>query len=72
MALQHRRPGAIQFLLERRDDRGMIVAGVVDAVAGEKIENAAAVGREQFCSGAALVCAFICSISRSFTHCGLT
>ena len=55
VALQHGGAGAVQFVLERGDDGGMVVAGVVHAVAGEEIENAAAVGGEEFGGGAAFV-----------------
>jgi hypothetical protein len=43
VTLQHCRPGGLQFLDESVDDVGMIVAGVVDAVAGEEVEDDAAV-----------------------------
>jgi len=55
MALQHGGAVAIQFLLQRRDDGGMVVSGVVDAIARQKIEDAAAIGRKQFRPEATLV-----------------
>ena len=55
VALQHGGTGAVQFFLERGDDGGMIVSGVVYAVAGEEIENAAAIGGEEFRRRAAFV-----------------
>jgi hypothetical protein len=55
MALQHGWTCAIQFLVERLYNRGLIVASVMDAVSGEKIENAAAIAREKLGSGTALV-----------------
>ena len=32
VVLQHRRPGFVELVLERRDDAGMIVSDVVDAI----------------------------------------
>ena len=55
VALQHRGTGAVQLFLEGGDDRRMIVAGVVHAVAGKEIENPAAIGGEQLAPRAALV-----------------
>src|SRR5664279_2534572 len=48
VALQHGGAGAVQFFLERVDDGGMIVSGVMYAIAREEIEIAAAVGGEEF------------------------
>ena len=55
MALQHRRTLPLQFLLDRCDDGRVVVAGVVNTIAGEKIENAPAIGREKFGSVAMCV-----------------
>jgi len=45
VALQHRGAAAVEFILERLDNAGMVVAGVVDTVAGQEIDDAPAVGR---------------------------
>src|SRR5258708_33066393 len=55
MALQHGRPTQIELLFHRSDDGGVIVAGVVHAIAGEKIENALSIFSKQFGTGAAHV-----------------
>ena len=55
VALQHGGTGAVQFFLERGDDGGVVVSGIVNAIAGEEIENAAAVRGKQFGGSAALV-----------------
>jgi hypothetical protein len=55
MALQHHRPAAVQFVLERGDDARMIVTGVVNAVAREEIEDAGAVGGKELRAHAAVV-----------------
>ncbi len=46
MPLQHRGTVAIQFVLERANRSGMIVANVVDAISGIEVENALVVGSE--------------------------
>src|ERR1700676_2310316 len=51
MALQHGWTALVQFILQRGDDMGMIVAGVVDTVAGEKVEDPAAILGEKFRPG---------------------
>src|SRR5579859_6993102 len=43
MALQHRRAGFVELTMESLDDRRMVVAGVVDAIAAEEIQNPASV-----------------------------
>jgi len=55
VALQHGRPFAIQFFLERGDNGRMVVPDVMHAVAGEEIENAPAVRGEEFAARTALV-----------------
>jgi hypothetical protein len=55
MALQHARTAAIQLLLQRGDDGRVIMARVVYAVPGEKIEDAPAVLGLQFGASATLV-----------------
>ena len=55
VALQHGRTAGLQLILDGGDDGGMVVAGVVHAVAGEKIENAAPVGGEEFGGATAFV-----------------
>jgi hypothetical protein len=52
MALQHRRPLAIELALERLDQRGVVVAQIVYAIPREKIENDAAVARLKLCAAA--------------------
>src|SRR3979411_2017922 len=42
MALQHRRTTPIHFVFQRLNDIGMVVPGVMNAVAGQKVEDAAA------------------------------
>ena len=46
MALQHRRAGAVQFVFQRRQNRKVIVPGVMNAVAGEEIEDTCAFRRD--------------------------
>jgi hypothetical protein len=46
--LQHRGAIEVQFVLERANDSGMIVADVVNAVARIEIENTLGVGSEYF------------------------
>ena len=48
MGLNHGRTTALQFFAKRRNDRGMVVPNIVNAVTGEKIENASSVRSEQF------------------------
>ena len=55
VALQHGWPAAIELILEGRDDGGVIVPGIVDRIAGEKIENAPAIAGIQFGPFATLV-----------------
>src|SRR5258708_2339430 len=55
MALQHGRPTQIELLFQRSDDGGVIMAGVVHAIAGEKIENALSIVGEKFGSYATYV-----------------
>ncbi len=55
MALQHRGPGAVQFIFQRGQDRRMIVPGIVNAVAGEEVENACSFRGDEFDARAALV-----------------
>ena len=45
VALQHRRAATVQFLLQRGDDRRVVVPGVVNAVARQEIEDPPAVRR---------------------------
>jgi len=47
MALKHRRPARVKLLLKRGDNFGMIVAGVVNAIATDEVNEAAAIGRTQ-------------------------
>jgi hypothetical protein len=47
MALQHRWAAAVQFLMRCFDDGGVIVSGVINAVAGEKIQDRAIAGGAQ-------------------------
>ena len=53
--LNHRRTTALQFALQCPHHRRMIVTDIVNAVTGEKIENAPSVVGEQFHSQAPLV-----------------
>ncbi len=55
MALQHGRTVTIQLPMKRRYNCRVVVAGIVDAVPGEKIEEAPAVFRMQLNSLAATV-----------------
>lgn len=48
MSLNHCRTAPLQFILQRTNDLGMVVANVVDAVTGEKIEDPPSVVGEQF------------------------
>src|SRR5581483_11728987 len=48
MTLEHRRTAAIKFGFERRDDRRMVMADVVNAISREKIQNAVALSGLQF------------------------
>jgi hypothetical protein len=40
VALQHRRAATVEFVLECCHNRGVIVAGVVHTVSGQKVQNA--------------------------------
>ena len=55
VALQHGRPLAIQFFLERGNNGRMVVPDVMHAIAGEEIENAPSVRGEEFAARTALV-----------------
>src|ERR1700686_1543687 len=55
MALQHRRTTPIHFVLQRLNDVGMVVAGIVNAVAGQKVQYATTVFREQLATETALI-----------------
>ena len=55
MALQHRRAAAVQFVFQRVDNARMVVARIVNAVSGKKIEIAVTVFRPQLRSQTALV-----------------
>jgi hypothetical protein len=55
MALQHRWTVAVDLVLERGNHSGMIVADVVNAVAGNKIQDAPAVGGVELGANAAHV-----------------
>lgn len=39
VALQHGRAATVEFVVKRLDDGGVIVADIVDAVAGEEVED---------------------------------
>ena len=55
MALQHRRAGAIQFFFQSRDNAGVIVARIVNAVAGKEIQITVAIFGPQLRSHTPLV-----------------
>jgi hypothetical protein len=55
VALQHGGTASIQFVVERLYNRRVIVACVMDAVAGKEIENAPAIAREELGSDTAVV-----------------
>ncbi len=55
VALQHGGAGGLQLANERIDDIGVIVPGVVDAVAGEKVEDDATVVGVELGAGAAAI-----------------
>ena len=55
VALQHRRPAPVEFALQSLDNARMVMAGVVDAIAGQKVQNAAPIRGEQRRTGAAVV-----------------
>ena len=55
VALQHGRTTSIQFVAQRFHDCGVIMAGVMDAVSGKKIENVAPISGEKLRSGTTLV-----------------
>jgi len=44
LTLQHRGPSAVEFILDRRHDLGVIVPCIVDTIAGQKIQKPASVG----------------------------
>ncbi|HEY1731490.1 MAG TPA: hypothetical protein VGG15_07065 [Terriglobales bacterium] len=52
MALNHRRPFSAQFFFEGFYDSGMIVSGIVNTIAGKKIQNPAPIRGLQDCSPA--------------------
>ena len=72
MALKHCRTLPVEFLLQRGDNRGMVVSRVVNTVSGEEVKNSSAVCGEQLRSGAATVRDVQTEMSSSLTHCGLT
>src|ERR1700687_4515631 len=55
MALQHRRTVAVELVLERGNHSGMIVADVVNAVAGNEIQDAPPAGGVELSANAARV-----------------
>ena len=55
VTLQHYRPRLVQFIFEGGHDRWVIVARIMDRVAGKKIEDSKAVRGEQFRSHAAFI-----------------
>ena len=55
MALQHRGAVPFELVMKGRDDRRVIVTGVVDTVAGQEIENRAAIRGAKFHSLATLI-----------------
>ena len=55
MALQHSWAGIFEFLLQRANNRGVIMPGVVYAVAGQKIQETAPIIAEELSAGTALV-----------------
>ena len=55
MTLQHGRARCIQLLLQRSDEARVIVADVVNAIAGVEVEDAPTVGRVQLCAFAARI-----------------
>jgi hypothetical protein len=55
VALQHDRAAEVELGLERGNDVGVVVASVVDAIAGQKIEEDAAALGVQFATSAAQV-----------------
>src|SRR5579884_2396097 len=55
MALQHRRPVAIELALQRLDQPRVVVTQIVDAITREEIENDPAVARLEFCAAAPCV-----------------
>src|ERR1700692_4272582 len=55
MALQHRRPAAIHLVLQSLNDVWMVVPGIMHAVSGQKIQDAAAVFSKQFAAQATLI-----------------
>ncbi len=55
MALQHRRTVAVELVLERGNHSGMIVADVVNAVAGNEIQDAPPAGGVELGANAARV-----------------
>jgi hypothetical protein len=52
---QHHRAGAVQLIFERVDNRRMVVARVVDAIARKKVDDAPAIGSEQLSSHASFI-----------------
>src|ERR1700681_250481 len=55
MALQHRRTTPIHFVLQRLNDVWMVVPAVVNAVAGQEVQDATTVLREQLAAETALI-----------------
>jgi hypothetical protein len=55
MSLNHCRAASLQFILQRANDLGMVVANVVDAVTGEKVEDPPSVVGEQFSANAPFI-----------------
>ena len=55
MALQHGGPATVQFIVQSLYDLGMVVAGIVYAVTGKKIQNAPAAGSKKLDTGAMLI-----------------
>jgi hypothetical protein len=55
MRLDHRRPAAIEFLAQCREHYWVIVSNIVNAVTGEKIQDASAVVGKELASGTSFV-----------------
>ena len=52
VTLQHRRTGFVELIFQSRDQPGMVMADVVDAITGNEIEDGPPVGRVKFSASA--------------------
>jgi hypothetical protein len=55
MTLQHRRTVPFELIFDSCDNLGVVVAGIMNAISGKKIQNLPSIRRMEFCSPAVFV-----------------